>query len=111
MCVSIVTMWARIGGSRGVGEGMWRQKRRKGRALGTPPRCQPHELAGLQLQWPGRAAYDLPQPGRAAACRIQVAICASSRSSSWTSIQRASLALPPDGAGRSDVPWKKVTLT
>src|SRR5258707_4576121 len=38
MYVSIVTMWARIGGLRGDGEGMWRQKR--GRALGTPPgRC------------------------------------------------------------------------
>jgi hypothetical protein len=51
------------------------------------------------------------QPGNAAACFTQVAICASSRSSSWMSIQRASLPEPPGGTGRSDVPRKKVTLT
>jgi hypothetical protein len=51
------------------------------------------------------------QPGNAAACFTQVAICASSRSSSWMSIQRASLPVPPGGTGRSDVPRKKVTLT
>ena len=50
-------------------------------------------------------------PGNAAACFTQVAICASSRSSSWMSIQRASLPAPLGGTGRSDVPRKKVTLT
>src|SRR5688500_14962732 len=51
------------------------------------------------------------QPGNAAACFTQVAICASSRSSSWMSIQRAFLSVPPGGTGRIDVPRKKVTLT
>jgi len=51
------------------------------------------------------------QPGNAADCVTQVAICASSRSSSWMSIQRASLPVPPGGTGCSDVPRKKVTLT
>ena len=39
------------------------------------------------------------QPGEAAACRIHVAICASSRPSSWMSIQRASSPVPPGGTG------------
>ena len=50
-----------------------------------------------------RVPYDLPHPGRAAACFIHFAICTSSRSSSWTSIQRASLLMPPDGTGSKDV--------
>src|SRR5262245_3337454 len=57
------------------------------------------------------SSYDLPQPGIAAACFTHLAISASSRSSSWMSIQRASLPVPPGGTGRSDVPRKKATLT
>jgi hypothetical protein len=53
----------------------------------------------------------LLQPGIAAACFTHASICASLRSSSWMSIQRASLPVPPGGTGRSDVPRKNVTLT
>ena len=52
------------------------------------------------------------EPGRAAACRTQVAICASSSSPSWMSTQRAFLSLPePGGTGRRDAPWENVTFT
>src|SRR5262245_40056774 len=51
------------------------------------------------------------QPGIAAACFTHFAICASSRSSAWMSIQRCSLPEPPGGTGRSDEPLKKPTLT
>src|SRR6478735_3476226 len=51
------------------------------------------------------------QPGMAAACLTQATNCFSSKSSSWTLIQRASLLLPPGGSGLSDVPMKKVSFT
>jgi hypothetical protein len=81
-----------------------------------PPGFAPFaELVAARDRWDGhrtsgRSGYGT-QPGKAAACFTQVASCASSRSSSWMSIQRASLLLPPGGTGRSDVPRKKVTLT
>ena len=53
----------------------------------------------------------LPHPGSAAACRTHLVNCASSMSSSCTSIQRASFAVPPPGDGISDVPLKNVTFT
>ena len=72
-----------------------------------------HGMLNVLVSWGGQVAYGI-QPGNAAACFTQAAICASSSvSSSWMSIQRASLlrSVPPGGIGCSDIPWKKVTLT
>ena len=75
-------------------------------------RALPHAIAPLFLcTLPVVIYVVVHSPGNAAACFTQVAICASSRSSSWMSIQRASLPVPPGGTGRSDEPRKKATLT
>ena len=73
------------------------------RGLPLRARWNESKFAGCQVR---------SEPGRAAACRTHVAICASSSSPSWMSTQRASLCLPePGGTGRRDAPWENVTFT
>jgi len=76
-------------------------------ALAMPvDHCTPH--AGNNCR---STTYPLPHPGIAAACLTHLVSCATSRSSSWMSTQRASRPVPPGGTGSSDVPLKKLTLT